>query len=175
MEKKGIAHLRKEAEKSKKNYAHYFQPIDKGSSMPTWYNPAFVMEENTWLTRAKRELDQNLVPQDEILQLKAQIRMREKKVKDILASQMKTEEMIKKNKDAAYNRYKELGDTIADSMFTRDEMFYVDGKHGMRARKISPRDEADREHYRKHLVKEWKIIGKALGEDTNIEGLRKGR
>jgi hypothetical protein len=167
--------LKKDAEQSKKNLVHYFQDIDKGSMMPTWYNPSHLEEENDWIRRAKGQMDQNLVPHDDVMRLKAELKLRENKVKKILQSRMETEKRIEKNKDESFSRYKELEEKIKESMPSRDEMFHVDGKHGMRARRVDPRIEAETEIYRKHLVREWKIIGKVIGENTNIERLRKGR
>jgi hypothetical protein len=172
---KDLTQLKKDADQAKKDYAHYFQSIDRGGTMPTWYNQAHIEEENDWIKRAQKQLEQNLVPQDDILNIKAQLKIREKRLKSVLASRMETEKLILKNKDKSYAEYKELGEKIGNSMFSHDEMHYVSGKHGQRARVISPREEAEREIHRKHLVKKYKILGKVLGEDTNIERLRKGR
>uniref|UniRef100_A0A6M3LP90 Uncharacterized protein n=1 Tax=viral metagenome TaxID=1070528 RepID=A0A6M3LP90_9ZZZZ len=172
-----IEQLEKESSKSEKNIAHYFKPVDKGSSMPSWYYRSQVEEELEWVKRAERQLKDDLIPQENKLTVKTELKAKKQRLKEISDARNEVEDKILAkgvNKDKAWARHKELGELIAESMFTRDEMFHRD-PHGKKHRVIDPREEADRTPFRNKLIKEYKILGRILGENSNPERLRKGR
>ena len=170
----GLQILEKEGKKSKKNLAHYFNPIDKGSSKPAWYYSAQIDEEKEWIRRAERELKEQTIPMEKIAELKVQLKVRKDKYEEIMKSKDASEKLVNTDKDKAFKRHTELEEIIKESMFTRDEMHYRD-KHGRRHRTVDPREEAERGIHRNHLIKEYTILGRLLGENTNIEALRRGR
>jgi len=170
----GLQELEKASKKSKKELAHFFQPIDKGSSKPSWYYTAQVEEEQDWIRMAERQLKEQLVPTEKIAELKQQLSIRKGKFEKIMLSKDAANSHVKIDKDKAAKRHQELEETIKQSMFSRDEMFHRD-QHGQRHRTVDPREEADRGQFRNRLIKEYKVLGRLLGENTNIEQLRRGR
>lgn len=165
----GIARFQEEAVKASENVEHFFKPIDKGSSMPSWYYDRQVEEENEWIKNAEKQLADNLIPQDKIIPIKAELQTKKIRFEKIKEAHEDAKELVNKDPDAFVKRRKELADLIKQSMFTRDEMFHRP------ARSVDPRHEAERSQLRNGLVKEWKIIGYLLGESTNVEALRKGK
>lgn len=170
-----IDKLETESKRSKKNIAHYFKPVDKGSSMPSWYYREQVSEELEWINRAERQLRDDLVPQENKLAINTELKAKKKRLKEITEAKSDVETKIMgKDKDKAWARHKELGEIIAESMFTRDEMFHRD-THGRKHRTIDAREEAARTPFRNNIIKEYKILGRILGENSNPERLRRGK
>ena len=165
---RNIQDLAKESQRAKKNLVHYFSPVDKGSSMPSWYYKVQMDEQEEWLRVNERQLKEGLIPQEKVMLTKEEIAKRKDRLKEIREARRVVEEMILKDKDKSKKRYDELSETLADSYFTRDEMFHKP------SRMVDPRMEAERSRERNDIVKEWKIIGAVLGETTNPEHLRKG-
>jgi len=89
-------------------------------------------------------------------------------------SKDESEKHINMDKDKSFKRYKEVEEEIKESLFTRDEMHHRD-EHSRRHRTVDPREEAERGQYRNNLIKEYQIRGRLLGENTNVEQLRRGR
>jgi len=170
----GLQELEKESKKSKKNIAPYFKEIDKGSSMPSWVYEPHIEEEQEFIRRSERELKEQTVPVERMPELKMQLKVRKDKLEKVMQSKDEAYKIVNSDKDKALKRHKELEEKITDSMFSRDEMHYRD-THGRRHRTVNPRDEADRGQHRNALIKEYRILGHVLGENTNVEALRKGR
>ena len=172
MSNRNIHKLEKESAKSKEIISHWFKPVDKGSSMPSWYYKQQVEEEHDWIATAEKQLRDDLVPTERIREVKAELRNRKERHEQILAANRDVKKEISGNaalRDKAAKRFGELAEIIKDSLFTRDEMF------NKPTRLASPRDEAERTQFRNNVIKEYKIIGSILGEDSNPERLRKGR
>ena len=163
---RNLAGFIKKANQTKVNLVHFFNPIDKGSSMPSWYYTAQMEHEEEDIARAQNQLKRNLVPQDKIERLRVELRAKEKRLEKIREAQKKVKTEIMKDKDGAVKRFKQLEADIADSMPTRDEMHH-------KPKLVDPRLEADRLPHRSALIKEYKILGHFLGEYVIVEALRR--
>jgi len=144
------------------------------------------LKENT--EKQERQVELGLVPASELPYIKADIQRNKDRMVDI---QKANPRLTGPQKDAAYAMWKELGDLIADSMYTRTDM-----KKGL----VDAHEEARRmgqpiisvkgnEKFfhnmgitatkgkisRNQASRAYKIIGKALGERTNVEHLRRDR
>lgn len=157
------------AQESKANVAHFFKPVDKGSAMPSWYNSVHMEELEERVKAKEKQLDADLVPKDKIMRVRAELQSERARLNEIKAAKTSVANMVGKDKDRYAKRFKELSEEIAESFYTRDEMFRKD-----KNRSASPRAEAERMAHRNYLVQEWKILGRCLEEDTNVERLRKG-
>jgi len=173
----------------------FFGSVDRKDGKPdgriTSQFPAFYfdpqisdLEENIF--RNERAIASGAIAPDAIPTLKGEIARDRQRLLEIQKCSVK---LTGKDKDEAANLYKELGGKIQDSMFTYTEMMkglanahdelkrmktpiIPVGKHAAVFKKmgINPvkgnvsRDEATRV---------FKILGKTLGENTNVEHLRK--
>ncbi len=171
MTNRNIHRLEKDSKKSKEAISHWFKDVDKGSSMPSWYYKQQVAEEREWIQVAERQLKDDLVPTERIREIKAELRKRKSRYDQITAAERDVAKEIAGNgalKDKAAKRFEELGGIIENSLYSRDEMF------NKPTRLASPREEAERIRFRNSIIKEYKILGAVLGEDSNPERLRKG-
>ena len=161
-----LASFKKKATQAKNEMAHFFQPIDKGSSMPSWYYERHIEEENEWIKRNRNQLDRGLIPPDKIEMLKSELKAREVRLGHINEAEKTVKDLILADKDKAKKRFDRLAEAIAESMPTRDEMNHV-------PKLIDPRKEAERMPHRDKLVKLYKVYGRVLGEYVNVEALRR--
>lgn len=156
----------RQANKAKGNVAHFFRPVDKGSSMPSWYYGRQVEEEESWIENAEMQLKRNLVPTEKIERLRAELRARKTRLDEIRKAKKEIKDEILTDPDKAKKRFDKLADIIAESMPTRDEMMH-------KPKLVDPRIEAERLVHRNSLVKEYKLLGHILGEPVNVEALRR--
>ena len=161
-----LASFERKANRAKKEMAHFFQPIDKGSSMPSWYYERQIEEEEEWIKKNRNQLERQLVPPDKIEMLRSELKAREIRLSQIDEAEKTVKDMILADKDKAKKRFDSLAEAIADSMPTRDEMNHV-------PKLIDPRKEAERMPHRDKLVKLYKVYGRILEEPVNVEALRR--
>jgi len=178
------------------NDIQFFSSIDrKGkradgaitSEYPAFYFYTHYEELQESTDKQQRQVDLGLVPASELPRIKAEL----KRNNDRLAEIQEANPKLGPEKDAVHKLYKELEESISDSMYTRSDMqkglvdaheearrmtdpiIPIKGNEkffhnmGITARngKVS-RNEASRA---------YKIMGKALGENTNTERLRRDR
>lgn len=168
----------------------FFGEIDRNkegnvsSDMPAWFFDAQIDEMEEAVGRKRRELDKGDVPIQHYPLKKQQLKNLEAKLEKINASKPRLQGG---QKTQFANEYHKLQNLIADSMPTRreDRMGYV-----------SPREELNRcktHHIQMdpgvakscgiklvkgkatgdQAAKAYKMIGKQIGENTNIERIRK--
>ena len=168
----------------------FFSEIDmneKGnitSSMPAWYFEAHIDELRETIGRKERALERGYVDQDQIFRVREELKVERKQLKGIENSKP---DLQGRNKDRCWSAYKSLQDQIAETMPTRKENF--DGL-------VSPQAELKRLKT-KHIkidteiakacgvnvvhgkvsgdeaAKCYQILGRALGENTYTEKLRR--
>ena len=160
---------------------------DKGyitSAMPAWYFDSQIDELREGVGRKERALKMGMVPQEDIYRTREEIRKETAKLRAIEKSKPTLEGP---NKDRCWNVYKSLQDQIKDTMPTRKENY--DGL-------VSPQNELKRlksKHIKVdpeiakacgvnvvkgHITgdeanKCYQILGRALGENTFTEALRR--
>lgn len=168
----------------------FFSEIDmneKGnitSSMPAWYFEAHMEELREGIEKKERALEAGLILQDQIARTKEEVKRERSKLKGIESSKP---DLQGRNKDRCWNAYKSLQEQITETMPTRKENF--DGL-------VSPQAELKRLKT-KHVKidteiakacgvnvvhgkitgdeanKCYQILGRALGENTYTERLRR--
>jgi hypothetical protein len=157
------------------------------SEYPAWYHTQRIEDLEERINRARRELERG-VSTPNIAELRAQVERDEQILSTILESKPVLSD---KDKDKLAKIYKELGDQISDSMFTYTDMMKgLANAHEEYRRNSKPCINADgmvqvlrecgvniepgqKMVTRNQATRAWKIIGGALGEQTNVEGLRK--
>lgn len=161
---------------------------DVSSSYPAWYFEVQTEELQEEIDRMKRKMDVGGVPSDHLPYAKRELEEMENQLARVKDSEPK---MRPKDKDDAAQVYGELGEAISETLFTHSEM---------RSGKVSPHKEVKRmskpcipvtseamaaackecgveikggKITRNEATRVHKILGKYLGESTNIEDLRK--
>jgi len=155
------------------------------SDMPAWYFDMHIedLEEN--ISRKERMLESGKMVGENVPLIRGQIKQEREKLKKILDSKPSLND---KQRDRCWKAYEKLQQQIKDTMPTRKET-----KNGL----VNPRDELKRLKDVKHITidptiasacgvkadhgkitgdqanKCYKILGKVLGENTNVERLRK--
>jgi len=168
----------------------FFGSVDKNrrgevsSDMPAWYFDVHVDEMEEDIARRERELASDKVPPEYYQMKKNQVSNLKEKLSEIKASKPILKGGLK-TKFA--NEYHKLQNRIADSMPTRmeDRNGFVSPREEL-ARWNTPHIDIDPEiatscgmkHVKgkitgKQADKIYKMIGKHIGENTNIERIRK--
>ena len=155
------------------------------SDMPAWYFDAQIEELRESASKKQRMIERGLVEQDQVPQLRNEIAGEKARLKAIESSRPKLQG---KALDMTANAYESLAKQIRESMPTRKET-----KNGL----VSPQSELARLKDKRHIKihpeiakacgvnavkghitgdqanKCYQILGKALGEDTSVERLRR--
>lgn len=154
------------------------------SDMPAWYFDVHIENLRENIERKARGVERNLYAPDQILRVKEEIKVERVKLKEIEGSRPK---LSGKALDKCGSAYESLQKQIRETMPTRKE-----SKDGL----VSPHEELNRmksKHIKidteiakacgVHVVrgkisgdeanKCYQILGKALGENTNVERLRR--
>lgn len=155
------------------------------SDMPAWYFDAQIEELRESASKKQRMIDRGLIEPDQVPILKNEISGEKARLKAIESSRPNLQG---KALDMTANAYKSLGEQIKYSMPTRKET-----RNGL----VSPQDELARLKDKRHIKispeiakacgvnavkgqitgdqanKCYQILGKALGENTSVEKLRR--
>jgi len=179
------------AKVTKDNGIKFFGEIDLNdttgeikSDMPAWYFDIHIMELEESMDRKKRMIDRGVVDPDQVPVLRNQIEGDRARLEAINKSRP---DLSGRYKDMAWKAYESLQQQIKDTMPTRKE-----SRDGL----VNPHEELDRLK-KKHIAinpevakacgvnvvrghitgdeanKCYQILGKALGENTNIEKIRR--
>lgn len=178
-------------EETPKGKIQFFGEIDLNdktggirSDMPAWYFDVHISELEEGIARQKRQLESGAIDGDQVPRIKNEIAAGEARLKQITSGKPKLEGT---QKDRVFRVYESLQKQIKDTMPTHRE-----NERGL----VSPHEELKRQKS-KHIKvdteiakacgvksvhgkisgdeanKCYKILGKALGEPTNIERLRR--
>lgn len=155
------------------------------SEYPAWYFDAQIEDLQEEIAHKKRMIDNQLVPPSELPYAREELKKQEEMFERIMSKP----KLTGKDKDDAANFYKHLADQIGDSMPSRSEMKKGLADAHEEARRmtepiINVRGKTDvlanmginakgGKISRNQAAKAFKIIGRVLGEPTNIEYLRK--
>ena len=161
------------------------------SQYPSWYFDIYLEELKESVSKKKRRIAMGLVAPSKIMSIKNEVEREEQRIKEIEASKPK---LRGKLKDEVAKVYQSLEKQLAEEMPTRKE-----DKDGL----VSPHGELkrwDTPHIKvdpvianacgismqklkeqkgkvtgKQAAKMYQIIGKSLGENTNVERIRRDR
>jgi hypothetical protein len=163
---------------------------DKGqvmSAYPSWYHDHLRDELQNEVDRMETEIKFDRIPKSELAIAKERLAQKQSKLLNLDNAAL---ELRGKQKDKVYGVYNELGGKISESMFSRSDMSkgLADARTEM-IRMTEPCIEVkgDAAQFAKACnvriikgkvsrdgaAKMWKISGKALGERTNTENLRR--
>lgn len=158
------------------------------SEYPAFYFHNHYEDLKETTERQERQIEIGLVPPSELPYVKAEVERNKQRMIDIKKANPR---LSGPQKDAIHKTYKELGESIADSMYTRTDMHkgLVDAHEEARRMSkpiISVKGKEKFLHNmgitaengkisRNQASRAYKIIGKVLGENTNVEKLRRDR
>lgn len=179
------------------NEVQFFGAVDRkegrvdgaiSSEYPVWYYTKHISDLEEEVARDERTLERGEVHPTVLASSKAELKRNMERLEEIQKSVIKLQG---KDKDEAHKIYKELETQIQDSLFTRTDMtkgladaheelrrqsepiFNVKGHTGL-FKQMGIKIEKGKAS-RNQISKVYKILGKALGENTNVERLRKDR
>ena len=171
----------------------FFGKIDRnkegeiGSVVPAWAMESHIGELKRGIEQKEAALENHLVPEDSVATVRAEMKREEKKLKEIVDSRPS---LTPQQVDRVAKEYKELSKSIGDSLFSRSEMLQgTASPHEEAKRMVTPCIKVDPELAeacgvkldeegkvsRNGAARIFKIIGKYLGEESNIETLRHDR
>jgi len=180
----------------------FFGKVDKrkqdgkiASEYPAWYMRSQIEELEESINRKERELQRGTIPPSEVMYAKAELEKEQKRLGEIRESEPK---LTDAERDSISKVYKELGKEIQDTLFTKTDMMkgLADAHEEARLMVgdvISVKDKAfaemceacgiplEREGKARRAISRneasrvYKIIGRYLGENTNIERLRRDK
>lgn len=168
----------------------FFGSVDKNkdgkiaSSLPAWFHDVQLEKLTEEVSRKERQIGRGEVPPDHVFMVKNEVENLKKKITEI---QMSKPTLRGGQKDMVHKEYQQLASQIADSMPTRRE-----DRNGF----VNPRDELKRMKSPHIAISQkmadacgvkpvngkisgdqaarcYKMMGKVLGENTNVEKLRK--
>lgn len=168
----------------------FFGAVDKtrdgkiSSVMPGWFFDVHLEKLEESISRKKRQIDRGQIPHDNIFMIKNDIKREEDKIKTILASKPK---LTGKIKDTVYQEYRSIEQQLIEAMpsHRENQMGFVNPRDEMMKDttpgiKISSEMAASigvtpvgGKISRKQASKFYKIAGKLLGENTNLEKIRR--
>lgn len=158
------------------------------SAYPAWYFDVHLDDMKESIERKKRDLVRGVIPPSEIEYAKEELRKEQERYNNIVNSKPK---LTGKQKDELASLYKSLEQELIDSMPTYTEMMkgHADpheevkkmtnpiisvGKHGKIFESLNIPMNGNRVT-RNGAARAFKIIGKVLGERSNIESIRRDR
>lgn len=168
----------------------FFGKVDRakdgsiGSEIPAWMLETHIEELRESVAQKERMIASGDVPASEVPYLRESYKKEKERLEEIEISKPKlSAEQI----DGLHKAHKKVGEQIAESMFSRDEMMKgLADAHEEARRMVKPIIAVDPELARacnvpvvdgkvsrNGAIKIWKIAGKYLGEGTNPEALRK--
>lgn len=167
--------------KGKKKDGHIASPL------PCWYFPRKIEELEENIARSKRALDGDLLSPAARPQIRREMEMEQERLQDIKRAHVK---LSGKEKDEAKALYDDMAGQIQDSLFTTYEVQKgLADPHEEARRMKEPIINMPSEYKglmtnlnvkvvggkisRDDASRVYKIIGKTLGENTNVERLRK--
>ena len=159
------------------------------SEYPAWYFETHLANMKEERESLIRRIERGEVPHDSVPQTTAEARAMKERIDQIESSRP---ELSDAELDELRVLRNELSQKISDAMFSRSEMMMGTASAHEEARRmiqpvisISPKVKGlastcnvrmvGSKISRNDATKIWKIIGKLIGEGTNVEGLRKDR
>ena len=156
-----------------------------GSECPAWAMDVHTNELKESIASQERSLERGNLPTDSIPLIRASITKEKKRLEEIESSKPKLSDVVIDKVAKAYN---EIGKGISETMFSKDEMKSksADPREEVRRMinpcvKVSPeiadmcgvKTDSSGMVSRNDASKIYKICGKYLGENSNVENLRK--
>lgn len=157
-----------------------------GSYMPPWAYDQLIEDLKTDINSDELKIKQANISADKINELSRTVKIKKERLEEIVSSRPKL------NTDTVHDIEKGLGEKIADSMFTRTDMMRgTADAHDEARRMVQPCiklsdaeanfalgcnvvPNSDRMISRNQAAKMWKIARRYLGQNSNIEILRRG-
>ena len=173
----------------------FFGEIDKNargmiqSEYPAWYFDSQIVMLKEEIGSSERALEMGRIPPENVPYARAELQMMKEKLYRIKDSRPKLSDG---ERDRLNRRYKELSAKIGESLFDRSSMMFGIASPNQEAKRMTescisldePLQELaiacnvkvdDGKVSRNGAAKVFKIIGKLLGESTNLEVLRKDK
>jgi len=169
---------------------HFFGNVDKNkegkvaSELPAWFFSVHLEKLIDDVSKKERQIDRGEVPPDHVFMVKNEVLNLKKKITEI---QMSKPTLKGGQKDMVWKEYQQLGNLISDSLptYREDRRGFVDPRSELKRMKsphiaisgkmaeacgmktVKGKITGDQ------AAKAYKMMGSILGENTNVERLRK--
>ena len=153
------------------------------SQYPSWFFDAYVDDLKEEVAKKERRLAMGLISPSKIMLIKNEVEREKKRIQEIEASRPK---LRGKAKDEVADAYRRIGQQLLETMPTRkEEKDGLVSPHGELKRWNTPYVKVDPKIAKacgiktkgkvtgKQAGKIYQILGKALGENTNLERIRR--
>jgi len=155
-----------QAEHNPMSVRRFFLPVDKGSSRPAFCygkKSEFLKED---IDTMKKNLETGAVAPERKSEYKARLNNVEERYDQITESHENAKKIISENPDKWIERRNELAEKIKEGMPTRKDV---------KDRRVNPHANLRREKEGglEKMKNEYRIISRALGEESNISFLQK--
>lgn len=165
------------------------------SQYPVWYHEAAIEELEEEIAKTERNIQrykrEKIFDDEGIFRQMEDLKAKKRKIEKI---QQSKPELRPGDKDKIHKAYENLGEEIREGLFTRSQMHLgTADAHEEAARMVTPkidiskaltpemaksldiRPDSNGKITRKDAERAWKILGKSIGEPTNVETLRRDR
>jgi len=150
---------------NEKDYRNWWGKDDKGAAKPAFCYPQRVENLREEVKSMQRNLDMGFVSAERKMAYETRLKERKDRLNSIDSDTAKTRKSLNKNKDYWVERRKELGEQIRSAMPSRDDV---------KKKRVNPYKIAKMEKEGLgDLKKEYIVISRALGEESNISFLER--
>ena len=147
------------------DYQLFWGPHDKGAAKPAFCYPQRIQALKEEVRRMERNLEMGYISAERKMAYEARLKERKQRLDSINESIERTQKIINNNKDFWVRRRRELADLIRNAMPSRKDV---------EKRRVNPYRVAKMEKEGLGEVKkEFIVISRALGEESNISFLQR--
>lgn len=154
--------------KGKTNVRNFFMPVDKGSNKPAFCYPKRIDALREEVKTMRKNLENNNLTGDRVVSYRQKVEAREKRLAEIEASRTNADELVKTSGKELEERRAYLAEFISENTYTRE-----DEAKG----RVNPfrNLKKEKEEGLEAAKKEYIIISRALGEESNVSFLQKDK
>lgn len=165
MANEGHIHVKKGRPKDYRK-ALYDAELDNGANKPSWTYTGRIKAMKDRLGSMEKSQSEGWVPPEERARYDHNYKREKERLEKILESKEKADKWFEENKDYAAQRREELAEHIKEGMHSKTD--------GM-GKKVNPHTVLKREKGGLEEAKrEFMVLSKGLGEESNITFLQKG-
>jgi hypothetical protein len=154
-----------------RNYREFWGPHDKGAAKPAFCYPGRIQDLQEEVSKMERNLEMGWVSPERKMAYEMRLRQRKERLDSIKEHSERVQNIISKDKDWWVRRRSELGETIRNAMPRRKDIAQ---------RRVNPfkvmkmeKEGIGGKPSLGELKKEYIVISRALGEESNISFLER--
>jgi len=148
-----------------KDYRTFYGPLDKGANKPSFCYPQRIERMAEEVKQMEKALEHNHVPPDHRAMYEANFKKKKTRLEGIREWKETAEKEFNKDPDFYQKRFKDLKKEIRELMPSRKEV---------KEKRVNPHTVLKREKSGlEDKKREFMVLGKLLGEETNVSFLQR--